>query len=157
MEPMMRGEAGLLYIPDVSVSLPLYYKGKLSLKKSQAIVDRENSGIYAKNFGGGHCDYIGDHAAQGFDAILKCKLYDPAIVQGDNYSQLYQCVAIMPGTNVGSNLITCCGQKLTKIKWADLCCYTCNDMTGKNITMVFFKKTIRYNYPIYPTVMASTT
>lgn len=150
MVELKYGDAGCLYIPDINTLVPLYDKAGLSQKQSQALVDRADSAVLCRRYGGGHCDYIADHAAQGFEAIKKCNLYTVAVIQTPGAAQCYQCVAVMPGKNTGRNLITCTGQSLKKVKWADLCCYTCNDDKGINITMVFFKKTIRYPYPIYP-------
>ena len=150
MVELKYGDAGCLYIPDINILIPLYDKSGLSQKQSQALVDRADSAVLCRRYGGGHCDYIADHAAQGFEVIKKCNLFTVAVIQTPDAAQCYQCVAVMPGTNTGSNLLTCTGQSLKKVKWADLCLYTCNDATGKNITMVFFKKSIRYPYPIYP-------
>lgn len=140
------GDAGFLYIPDIAISLPLY-AGK-SGSSGQAIVDRENSAIYKRKFGGGHCDYIADHAAQGFDAIKRCGIGMAAVIQTPGEAKIFQCIGSMTGTNTGRDLITCGGQRLTKIRWADLCCYCCNDNKG-SISMVFFRHTATFNRPIY--------
>ena len=144
------GDAGFLYIPDISLSVPLY-EGKSNVN-GQKTVDRENSALIKRRFGGGHCDYIADHAAQGFDTIKRCHIGMAAVIQTPELAHIYQCVAAMPGTNTGSNLITCTGQKLTAVRWADLCLYCCNDMTGRSISMVFFKRTATMNRPIYKVV-----
>lgn len=141
------GDAGFFYISDLSLSLPLYERTKKMT--GQTIVDNENSAELFRHFNGGHCDYIADHASQGFDAIKKCTIGMAAVIQTRTNATIYQCVAIMPGTNIKTNLVTCTGQYLTKVKWADLCCYCCNDDKGKDITMVFFKKTATMNKPIY--------
>ena len=95
-------------------------------------------------------DYIADHAGQGFDIIRRCTYYNlQAIVQTPTRSRIYNWVATMLGRNTG-NLISCSGQGLASIKWADLCLYTCNDVGGENITMVFFKLSETINRPIYP-------
>ena len=141
------GDSGFFYIPELDFSIPLYESNKKI--SGQAIVDRENSGVLSRHFGGGHCDYIADHASQGFDIIKKCKIGTVAVFQTKNKTIQYSCVAIMPGTNIKKNLITCCGQKLTNVNWADLVCYCCNDSAGVSITMVFFKKTVTCNYPLY--------
>ena len=131
------GDAGALILPQQRFTVPLY-DGKAS-KNAQIIVDRENSATIKRRFRGGHCDYIADHAAQGFDIIKDCKLNAIAVVQTPTSSRIYQCNAIMYGRNTGKNLITCTGQALTNVKWADMCLYTCNDTKGVSITMVFFK------------------
>lgn len=141
------GDAGFFYIPDLGVKLPLFERNKNVA--GQTIVDRENSAEIFRHFGGSHCDYIADHASQGFNAIKKCTLGMAAVVQTRKDAKIYMCVAIMPGTNIKTNLVTCCGQKLTKVQWADLCCYCCNDSEGKSITMVFFKETAHFKHPIY--------
>lgn len=145
--PHVYGDAGFLYIPNLSFSVPLYEPKKGV--KSQDIVDRDNSAIIKRRFNGGHCDYIADHAKQGFNVIKRCQIDMLAVVETETATHTYKCVAIMPGTNTGYTLITCTGQKLTAVRWADLCLYTCNDSTGKSITMVFFKKAETVNKPIY--------
>ena len=141
------GDAGFFCIPDVALSVPLYeYKSGVN---GQKVVDNENSALIKRRFKKGHCDYIADHAAQGFNAIKRCTIGMAGVIQTKTNATIYQCIAIMPGTNIKTNLLTCTGQYLTKIKWADLCCYCCNDETGKSITMVFFKKTATMGKPIY--------
>ena len=141
------GDAGLLAIPWLDFSVPLYRQS--TKKKGQEIVDDENSAIIKYKYGGGHCDYIADHAAQGFDIIKKCGYLTPAVVQTPNSSKIYRWQATMLGTNSGNGLRACSGAKLQKISWSDLCLYTCNDSTGKNITMVFFKLQDTFRYPLY--------
>lgn len=141
------GDAGVFYIPSVGVKLPIYDKN--TQKSAQDIVDAENSGVICHSFNGAHCDYICDHADQGFDAIKSCKIGTAAFVVTDNSSQVYNCVAIMTGENNKTNLVTITGQKFTTIKWADLCAYCCNDASGKSITMVFFKKGDLYNFNMF--------
>jgi len=131
------GDSGVLILPQQQYSVPLY-DGNV-VKNAQAIVDAENSAVIKRKFGGGHCDYIGDHAGQGFDIIRQCTLYTIAVVQTPTSSRIYRWLASMTGKNTGKNLITCSGQALTQIKWADLCLYACNDSKGKDITMVFFE------------------
>lgn len=138
----------ILWIPDVDVKIPLYESSKMI--KAQEIVDNENSGFLCRKFRGGHCDYIADHSSQGFNKIRGCKLFDLAIIQTDKDTQVYSCIMATTGTNTGKELVTFTGQKLSKIKWADLCCYCCNDLNGKSITMIFFKKSQYFNYKLYP-------
>lgn len=137
LDNLTYGDAGALILPWQDFCIPIY-NGKV-VKNSQAIVDRENSAVIKRRFGGGHCDYIADHASQGFTIIRQCTLTTPAVVQTPTSSRIYRWTATMLGRNTGKNLIACTGQPLTKVKWADLCLYTCNDTTGKEITMVFFK------------------
>lgn len=144
------GDSGVLILPWLDFAVPLY-NGK-AVKNAQGIVDRENSAEIKRRFGGGHCDYIADHAGQGFDIIKECKHTYPAVVQTPTSSRIYRWEATMLGRNTGKNLIACSGQALTNIKWADLCLYTCNDSTGKDITMVFFKLQEEVKYPIYEMV-----
>ena len=148
--PHVYGDAGFLYIPDIALSVPLYERSRAV--KGQTIVDRENSAELFRHFNGGHCDYIADHAKQGFDAIKRCHIGMSAVIQTPELAHIYQCVAAMQGTNTGTNLVTCTGQKLTAVRWADLCLYCCNDDKGKSISMIFFKKTATMNRPIYKVV-----
>lgn len=141
------GDSGVLILPWQDYSVPLY-NGK-AVKNAQAIVDRENSAVIKRRFGGGHCDYIGDHAGQGFDIIRECRLYTPAVVQTPKESRIYRWAATMTGTNTGKDLILVTGQSVKKVKWADLVLYTCNDAGGRDITMVFFKHQMTLNYPAY--------
>lgn len=141
------GDAGTLVLPWQDFSVPLY-NGKTT-KNAQTIVDRENSAEIKRRFGGGHCDYIADHAGQGFDIIRECKFNTPAVIQTPTSTKIYRWTATMNGRNTGKNLIACTGQALTSVKWADLCLYTCNDAGGKNITMVFFKLQEEVKYPLY--------
>ena len=137
-----------MVLPWQNFSMPLYDGN--AVKNSQALVDAENSAVIKRKWRGGHCDYIADHAGQGFDIIRKCTIANlQAIIQTNTRSQIYNWVATMNGKNTG-NLITCTGQGLASVKWADLCLYTCNDAAGKNITMVFFKLSETINHPIYP-------
>lgn len=141
------GDAGVLILPWQDYSVPLY-NGK-AVKNAQPIVDRENSAEIKRRFGGGHCDYIADHAGQGFDIIRECRLNTPAVIQTPTASRIYRWAATMQGTNTGTNLVTCSGQKLTAVRWADLCLYCCNDAGGRNITMVFFRLQEELNRAIY--------
>lgn len=142
------GNAGVLILPWQGFAVPLYDGN--AVKNSQALVDAEDSAVIKRRWRGGHCDYIADHAGQGFDIIRKCTIANlQAIIQTNTRSQIYNWVATMNGKNTG-NLITCTGQSLSNVKWADLCLYTCNDAAGKNITMVFFKLSEIINRPIYP-------
>ena len=141
------GDAGVLILPWLDFSVPLYNN-----KKGQAgqdIVDRENSAIITYKTDGGIVTLIGDHAGQGFDIIKECKNTYPAVIQTPTYSRIYRWAAMMLGTNTGTRLITCSGQDLAYVKWADLCLYTCNDSEGRDITMVFFKLQEQVNYAIY--------
>lgn len=141
------GDEGVLILPQQQYVVALY-NGK-NVKNAQSIVDRENSASIKRRFGGGHCDYIADHAAQGFGVIRDCTLYTIAVVQTPTSSRIYRWLATMQGRNTGKNLITCSGQALTKIKWAELCLYTCNDAKGVDITMVFFELLEESNRTIY--------
>ena len=147
VDNIVYGDAGVLILPWLDFSVPLYnYKNG---QAGQDIVDCENSAIYKKRWRGGRCDYIADHATQGFDIIKKCQYTFPAIVQTPKSSKTYRWAATMLGTNTGTRLIACNGQELANIKWADLCLYTCNDTEGKSITMVFFKMQKQLNYELY--------
>lgn len=151
LDNLAYGDAGALILPWQDFCIPLY-NGKTT-KNTQAIVDMENSAVIKRRFGGGHCDYIADHASQGFSIIRECTYTTPAVVQTPASSRIYRWAATMLGTNTGKNLIACTGQALTSVKWADLCLYTCNDAGGKNITMVFFKQQETVPYELYkPTV-----
>ena len=141
------GDAGALVLPWQDFSVPIY-NGKAA-ETAQAIVDRENSAVIKRRFGGGHCDYIADHAGQGFDIIQECKLNTPAVVQTPTSSRIYRWAATMLGTNTGKDLILANGQSLKKVGWADLALYTCNDAGGRNITMVFFRLQEELNRAIY--------
>lgn len=144
MANIVYGDAGFFAIPDLKVWLPVY-DYKKHKKNQQSYVDKENSGILCRKWRNGHCDYVADHASQGFDKIKKCNLNTMAVIQTPTETQWYYCVAIMPGVNSGTSLTTCTGQELRKVKWADLCAYTCNDATARPITMVFFKKGMKQN------------
>lgn len=141
------GDAGFLYIPGVNLKVPLYYKSKT--KNSQAVVDEENSALYCQKYKGGHCDYIADHAGQGFDAIKRCTIGMLAFIVTPNSTTYYECVQITKGENRKSSLVTIGGQNVHKIKWANLCCYTCNDSEGKSITMVFFNGSYKVDKQLF--------
>ena len=141
------GDAGFLYIPGVNLKVPLYDKSKT--KNSQAVVDAKNSAIYCRKFKGGHCDYIVDHASQGFDAIKRCTLGMGAYIVKPDSTTYYECVQITNGVNKKTSLVTIGGQNVHKIKWADLCCYTCNSADGKDIAMVFFKTGYKINKQLF--------
>ena len=38
-------------------------------KNAQSLVDKEDTAVLCKKWKNGHCDYIADHAGQGFDKI----------------------------------------------------------------------------------------
>lgn len=138
------GTAGRFIIQDAGISLPLYLKEKSS---GQDIVDRENSALLCKKFRGG-CDYVADHAAQGFDRIRQCKWGTMAMIQTPTGTQIYMCVAMSMGTNTGTDLVTLSGARVSRCQWADLCAYCCNDERGRDITMVFFKKWMKVGHPV---------
>lgn len=147
---MIFGDAGYFYIPDANLRVPLYDKAKR--KNAQDVVDAENSALLCRKFKGGHCDYIADHAHQGFKTIKKCPLGSVAYIVTPTSTQFYTCIAMMNGTNLSNNLKTLTGQKLSNIRWADLCAYCCNDDTGKNISMVFFKAGLKLPYNLFPDI-----
>lgn len=141
---MTYGTAGRFIIQDVGVNVPLYRKEKTS---GQDIVDRESSALLYPKFGGG-CDYVADHSIQGFDKIRACKWGTMAMIQTPTGTQIYMCVAMSMGTNTGTDLVTLSGARVSRCHWADLCAYCCNDGKGRDITMVFFKKWTKVDYPI---------
>lgn len=143
---MIYGTAGRFIIPEVGVSVPLY---TTTNKSGQDIVDREDSARLCLKFNGG-CDYVADHSAQGFDKIRRCRLSDAAYIQTATSTQVYICTALtIEGQNVGTDIITASGARVSKCTWADLCAYCCNDATGKSVTMVFFKKWMKLDYPYF--------
>ena len=142
------GDAGVLILPWQAFAVPLYDGN--AVKNSQALVDMEDAAVIKRRFNGGHCDYVCDHAKQGFDIIRRCTYVNlQAIIQTPTRSRIYNWEATMLGKNTGKNLIASSGQALTNVKWADLCLYTCNDTTTKNITMVFFKLQNEFDHEIY--------
>ena len=147
MENQTYGTAGCLYAPDLNIKVPLYASNAKTT--NQQIVDEENSAILMKNFRKGHCDLIADHANQGFNKIKNSHLDTMLCIVTENSTQFYTCVGMLRGQNKKTELVADGGLKVTKIKFADLCCYCCNDDKGINISMVFFKKTVRYNYSIF--------
>lgn len=147
MEDQIYGTAGCLYAPDLNIKVPLYTSNAKTT--NQQIVDEENSAILMKNFHKGHCDLIADHANQGFNKIKNSHLDTMLCIVTENSTQFYTCVGMLRGQNKKTELVADGGLKVTKIKFADLCCYCCNDDKGINISMVFFKKTVRYNYSIF--------
>lgn len=148
MKPIKQyGDAGVLILPWQDFSVPIYLIK--SGDSGQDICDLENAAVYKRNFGGGHCDYIGDHQSQGFDIIRELKFTHPAVIQTPTSSKIYRWAATMRGTNTGTKLIGCSGQSLSSVKWADLCLYTCNDAEGRDITMVFLKLQETVDYPMY--------
>jgi len=148
MKPIQSyGDAGVLILPWQDFSVPIYLIK--SNESGQDICDLENAAVYKRNYGGGHCDYIGDHQSQGFGIIRELKFTHPAIIQTPTSSRIYRWAATMRGTNTGTKLIACSGQSLSSVKWADLCLYTCNDAEGRDITMVFLKLQETVDYPMY--------
>jgi len=130
------GNAGHFYIPSVDIDVPLY---KYTVDGHQKVVDAENSAVYCESFNGG-CGYIADHAFQGFDKIKNAKIGCYAYIRTENEIKIYQCVEIAYGRNEIYDIATYGEQYLTKIYWADFCCYTCNDKNGVEITMLFFRE-----------------
>ena len=131
------GDAGHFYIPSVELDVPIYYYKE----EHQAIVDAEYSAIYRKSFNGG-CGYIADHASQGFNKIYQCKIGNYAYIRTEKEIRVFKCIDIIYGYNKKYDLLTYARQYVSNIHWADLCCYTCNDEEGVNITMVFFKEIV---------------
>ena len=144
------GDAGYFYIPDAGVRVPLYAKG--SRKIAQDTVDAEDSALLASGINGGHCAYIADHAAQGFDAIKRCTLGTLAYIVTPNSTRFYICNAVTEGTNLKTDLVTLGNERLSRIQWADLCAYCCNDDKGRSISMVFFRAGTRLPYNLFPAI-----
>ena len=141
------GNMGLLWIPKVGVEVPLNTPTKT--KTAKEIIDEENNAVYYWRQRGSKWDIIGDHASQGFDAIKNCTLNTYAYIVTPTKSTMYRVIGMSIGHNYGK-IITESGHYVTDMKnWADICLYTCNDATGKNISMVFLKKELEVDYDLY--------
>ena len=129
---------GRLYIPSVNVSVSLY-ETVYGDGRGQDLVDGWDSAAYRISHLGG-AGFIGDHWNQGFDNIKKCKVGDFCFIKRKNGEILtYRCVKTIDGTSDGDDLYTEDGERLSKIKWADFACYTCNGH-WTIVYLVFFKR-----------------
>lgn len=141
------GDAGVLFIPDCDIQRPLYSKIRKA-SNGQDIVDAENSAYYQvfKDY----ANIIGDHASQGFNKIKSLPIYTWAFIQTKKDTQAYYCIGELLGTRRKDDRIYLPnGQRVTRIKWADLLCCTCNNDDSTQETIVLFKKSFHLDYPMY--------
>lgn len=129
------GSAGHFYIPSVDIEVPIYSE------LNEEVVDAKNSAVYCESFNEKcRCGFIVDHASQGFNKIKQCKLGCYAYIKTKEEIKVFECIEIAYGKNLNDDLLSIGNQYLTDINWADICCYTCNDLEGINIIMIFFKE-----------------
>ena len=128
------GTAGLLTIPSVGVSVPLY--STTNCKDYQKVVDAENSALYTTFMGK---KMIADHAHQGFSKMKNSKVGTVAYIQKGNTKQTLVCTAkYTNGVNKGNGIMI--GNTYAdQMKDGDLFMYTCNDSEGISVTVTFWK------------------
>lgn len=122
------------YLSSKSLGLGVrVYKGPEG-KKNQYIVDRENS---AYGFTYGEQYMIADHVHQGF---YKIKNAVPGETTLKFKGITYKCSKKFNGKNTGESITYLNGNDIINSNKGGLTLYTCNDASGKNVTVTFWKK-----------------
>lgn len=104
-----------------------YYSARIFYGMEQSIVDAADSCACFQY--GGRTVYA-DHASQGFEAI---KYNNTMVING----RVYTCIARLQGINTGDILLNDGTNCTTKYPGA-IIAYTCNDTTGRNITVTYW-------------------
>lgn len=127
------GTAGLLTIPSVGVTVPLYKSNNSN--EYQTIVDAENSALFTTFMGK---KMIADHAHQGFKKMRNATKGTVAYIQQGSTRRNLVCTAkYTNGVNMG-NGIKIGNQYADQMKDGDLFMYTCNDSEGVSVTVTFW-------------------
>ena len=127
------GDAGLLEIPSLRISVPLYYPG---VRSAQEITDDKNS---AACFPWGGQTVIADHSHQGNFSMLNLAKAGQTVatVDSENGRQAYLCSR----SQVGHLKTTEYGNELYDEEWAKvagqnpggLCIYTCIAKSARDV------------------------
>lgn len=130
-ERATRGSLGRLSIPSVGVDVAVF--GGMS----QGIVDAADSAACFGFHGG---TIIGDHNYQGFGRIRSMRVGSYAYFEDGNTKTRYVCTGkISNGVNTKSDLVNASGGCVCGGAPGGYVLYTCNDWSGRSITIVFLQ------------------
>lgn len=133
-----KGMIGRLTIPDVGISVALFYSPVT--KNSQSIVDRKDSAVYLDciNFGQAQ-DLIADHVHQGFSAIKKV-VPNKTIAKIDYGTHIikFKCVDKFIGKNIHYDLVDNNGKSVLTQNKGGVAMYTCN--SDGMVTITYWQK-----------------
>lgn len=130
-ERARRGSLGRLSIPSVGIDVAVF--GGMS----QGIVDAADSAALFGLHGG---SIIGDHNYQGFGRIRNMRVGSYAYFEDGNTKTRYVCTGkITNGTNTKADLVNASGGCVCGGAPGGYVLYTCNDWSGRSITIVFLQ------------------
>lgn len=130
-ERATRGSLGRLSIPSVGIDVAVF--GGMS----QGIVDAADSAALFGLHGGA---ILGDHNYQGFGRIRNMRVGSYAYFEDGNTKTRYVCTGkITNGTNTKRDLVNASGQCVCGGAPGGYVLYTCNDWSGRSITVVFLQ------------------
>lgn len=126
-----RGSAGRLFCPEVGIDVALFRS------YTQSVCDATDSACWFELNGQ---SAIGDHNFQGFTRIKRMIPGKTIVYINDGYTvQKYKCIDKMCGHNEKNYFATASGTPLGELYPNSLMLYTCNDLTSRNITMVYLQ------------------
>lgn len=128
-----QGNAGRLSIPSVNFEVPLY--STKNPNEYQKIVDDEDSALYTSFLGK---KMIADHAHQGFRNMRNVAVGAKAYITVGNEVKELVCTAKYTNAVNNRNGISINGKDATTMNDGSLYMYTCNDSTGKSVTVTFW-------------------
>lgn len=104
---------------------------------SQSVCDAVDSSCRFRTHGQ---DILGDHNYQGFYKIKNMSVGTVSRIDRGTSSENYRCVAKMQGTNTGYDLVDTSGNSVCGRYSNSLVLYTCNDWSGRSITIVILER-----------------
>lgn len=130
-EIQRRGNIGRLSIPSVGIDVAVFPS------ISQAVCDAPDSAILFDLHGG---NIIGDHNYQGFGRIRNMAIGSYAYIENGNTKTKFVCTGkITNGTNTKYDLVNGAGACICRGAPGGYVLYTCNDWSGRSITIVFLQ------------------
>ena len=138
------GDFGLLVLPDVGYKARLFDTTNMTTEDGQKILDKENAAVIDRCPGKEISNSIYDHAGQGFDKMKNCQPgYSIArILYLDGTEDVFICTGIdYNGINDDYAIRNSEGYNVGKIDSNMMYMVTCNDSTGRSVT-------ISYWYPL---------
>ena len=127
-------DSGRLYIPSCGVNVPL--NSSVGYKKLQDVVDEEDLALMFYIAGD---RMIADHAGQGFDKMKQAEVGTMAFIKTKTGFQKLVCTEKERADNVGYALFTDSGKRIGFVNLDGITMYTCNDFTGVNVTITYWK------------------
>ena len=113
------------------------YTAELYNSFSQSVVDAADSAVYY-DWGNNIC--IADHAYQGFSIIRSLGPGAQATITNGSQVTYLTMIASYQGTNTGHGVNLADGTYAETVP-ASYCMYTCNDETGKSVTVTYWNVT----------------